>query len=100
MDENIEYKLPLGLCKQAVMKLDSFITDLYEIRADEEVDPEDAFVFEQMTEIAGTMAAALVNIIAKEIGEEEFLNEDIAMDVIDTYPGDDIEVIDQVLDID
>ena len=35
MDNEIEYKLPLGLCKQAVMKLDSFMTDINEIKEDE-----------------------------------------------------------------
>ena len=39
--DDTNYKIPLGLCKQAVMKLDSFINDINEIREDADIDPED-----------------------------------------------------------
>lgn len=100
MDENnIEHKLPLGLCKQVVMKLDSIVADLHEIRVDADLDPEDALVFEQISETAGVMMAAIVNVISKEIGEEEFLNEEIMMDEFDEYPGDDTDILDEVIDV-
>ena len=72
MGEN-ESKLPLGLCKQITLKLESVISDLYEIREDEDVSAEDKEVFQQMTEIAGNMEAAMINIVNKELGEEEFM---------------------------
>lgn len=82
-----EYKIPLGLCKQAVMKLDAFITDICEIKEDEDLDPDDKQTFEQIAEISGSMLAAIINIVTKEIDEEEFLSEDIPMDDIERYSG-------------
>lgn len=82
-----EHKIPLGLCKQAVMKLDAFITDICEIKEDEDLDADDKQTFEQIAEISGSMLAAIINIVAKEIDEEEFLSEDIPMDDIERYPG-------------
>lgn len=84
--DNIEYKLPLGLCKQAAMKLDSFISDVREIIEDEDIDQEDRQDFETMAEMAGTMLATIVNIVNKECEEAEFLGEKIPMDDIDSYP--------------
>ena len=39
--ESIEYKIPLGLCKQAFMKLESFSSDIREIIEEEDLDPID-----------------------------------------------------------
>lgn len=86
MPKDNEYKIPLGLCKQAVMKLDSFMTDINEIREEEGLTAEDKQTFERIAEITGTILAAIVNIVTREMGEEEFLSEDIAMDEIDRYP--------------
>lgn len=86
MPKDNEYKIPLGLCKQAVMKLDSFMTDINEIREEEGLTAEDKQTFEQIAEITGTILAAIVNIVTREMGEEEFLSEDIALDEIDRYP--------------
>lgn len=80
MSDNIEYRMPLGLCRQAAMKLDAFIADIHEIKEDEELYPEDRETFEQIAEISGTMMAAIVNMVTKEMGEEEFLAEDVVMD--------------------
>lgn len=86
MPKDNEYKIPLGLCKQAVMKLDSFMTDINEIREEEGLTAEDKQTFEQIAEITGTILAVIVNMVTREMGEEEFLSEDIAMDEIDQYP--------------
>lgn len=72
MPDNIEYRMPLGLCKQAAMKLDAFITDIHEIKEDEDLSPEDKQTFERIAEIAGAMLAAIINMVTKEMGEEEF----------------------------
>ena len=32
------------------------------------------------------MMAHIVNIVTKEIGEDDFLNEDVGMDELDPYP--------------
>lgn len=97
MGEN-ESKLPLGLCKQITLKLESVISDLYEIREDEDVSAEDKEVFQQMTEIAGNMEAAMINIVNKELGEEEFMQETVPMDEIGEYPGDEIDILDQSIE--
>jgi len=68
------YKIPLGLCRHAAMTLDSFISDIHEIKEDENLDPEDRQTFEQIVEISGDMLAAIVNMVTKEMGEEEFLS--------------------------
>lgn len=97
MGEN-ESKLPLGLCKQVSLKLASVITDLYEIREDEDVSAEDKEIFEQMTEMAGNMEAAMINIVNKELGEDEFIQETVPMDEIGEYPGDDVDILDQTIE--
>lgn len=81
MDEN-DYKLPLGLCKQASMKLDAFITDLHEIVEDEDVDPGDRDLFNDMIEVANSIMANLINVVRKECDEEDFLSENVPMDAI------------------
>lgn len=76
-------KLPLGLIKQATLKLDSFMTDINEIKDDPDIDDEDKATFETIIEISSTMLAHIINIVSKELDEEEFLNEQIQMDNID-----------------
>lgn len=83
MPDDTKYRVPLGLCRQAVMKLDAFMVDIHEIKEDEELSPEDRQIFEQIAEISGEMMAAIVNMVTKEMGEEEFLSEDVVMDKID-----------------
>jgi len=89
-------KIPLGLCKQAVMKLDSFITDVKEIIEDPDLETDDKQDFETMAEMAGTMLATIVNIVNKECEEHVFLGEKIPMDGIDAYPDeiDDTDLLD------
>ena len=79
--ESCVYKVPIGLYRNAAMKLDSFITDIHEITEYEGLDPEHKQIFEQIAEISGTMLAAIVNMVAEEVGEE-FLFEDVVMDEI------------------
>lgn len=95
MDEIKDGKIPLGLCKQAALKLDSFMGDCHEIIQDPDLEEEDKQLFETMIETASVMAAHIVNIVSKEMGEEEFLNENIPMDDIGSYPGDDIDIMDE-----
>lgn len=85
MPEDIERRIPLGLCKQAAMKLDAFITDIHEIKEDEDLTQEDKQTFEQIAEVSGTMLAIIINMVRKEMREDEFLAENIDMDEIDGY---------------
>jgi|GEM_PF-2976008 len=86
MDEN-KMKLPLGIIRQAVMKLDSFIIDIKEILEDDDLDDDDRELFEKISETAGIMGAEIINIVRREMDEEEFLNENPEMDPIDAFPG-------------
>lgn len=81
-----EHRLPLGLCKQAFMKLESFIGDIHEIREDEDLTPEELYELTQMAEVAGMLGVRLLNIIKKECSEEEFLIEEVNMDEIGLFP--------------
>lgn len=92
MDPNQESRLPLGLCRQAVMKLDSFIGDIHEILEEEDLMDHEIENFKKMAEIAGIMMANIVNTVSGEIGEEEFLAETPDMDPIDPWPGSDTPV--------
>ncbi len=94
----MEYKIPLGLCKQAVMKLESFSEDIREIIEDEDIDPVDKENFVKMVEMTSFMMTNIVNIVKKEMGEEEFLSEEIKMDNIPSYPGDDINILDESIE--
>ena len=80
MPDDIKYRVPFGLCRHAVMKLDAFMADIHEIKEDEDLSPEDRQTFEQIVETSGEMMAAIVNMVTKEIGEDEFLSENVAVD--------------------
>jgi len=80
------FKIPLGLCKQSIMKLDSFMSDLNEMREDTDVSQEHKDVFSGMAEVASVMEATLLNLVREECGEEEFLNESVMMDPLERYP--------------
>ena len=80
MPDAIKYRVPLGLCRHAVMKLDAFMADIHEIKEDEDLSPEDRQTFDQIVETSGEMMAAIVNMVTKEIGEDEFLSENVAVD--------------------
>lgn len=99
MNEIADGKIPLGLCKQAALKLESFIIDINEIREDPDVDQEDKDNLEKMVEIAGTMEAMIINMISKECGEEEFLAIEVPMDEMGPYPGDDVDIEDVPIEI-
>lgn len=92
-------KIPLGLCKQAAMKLEAFMIDIMEIKEDPDLEPEDRQDFETMAEISGTMLATIINIVNKECEEHEFIGEKIPMDDIDSYPeNDDNNIMDEEIE--
>ena len=97
MEEN-KSTLPLGILRQAVMKLDSFITDMKECIEDEDTNPEDKEQFEKMAEVAGDMQAIIVNMVSREISEEDFLNEHIDPDQLEPYPGTEESLLDETID--
>lgn len=86
MDEkNMEL---ITICKQAVMKMESAMTDINEIRESEILTEEERNVFSQMIEMNGNMLAVIVNLVAEKSGisEEDFMSEQIAPEEISEYP--------------
>lgn len=73
-------KLPIGIMRQAVLKLDSFITDMAECMEDPDISDSDRESFSSLKDMAGEMEAQIVSVAMSEIGEEDFLNETIEMD--------------------
>lgn len=94
-NETLVTGLPLGLMKQAVMKIESAMTDIYEIKEDDGLSDENKYAMNGIAEILGQVNAVIVNIVSEEMGEEEFLSEIVDMDPIDPYPGDDVDIMDQ-----
>lgn len=88
---NNKYKIPVGICKQAVMKIESAMTDILEAREDPDISDEHRYSMEGLGEILGQCVAVIINIVNEEIGEEEFINEIIDMDEIDPYPEENNE---------
>lgn len=91
-------KIPLGLCKQAALKLESFIVDVCEIKEDPDVNESDKEDLEKMVEMAGIMEATIINMVSKECGEEEFLSIEVPMDEVGSYPGDDTDIMDEEIE--
>lgn len=94
MDENT-YKLPVGLCKQALLKFDSALNDLHEIAEDSDIDEEDRVLVNTLAEVTGNIMASITNMVMKEISEEDFIAENIDMDALDPYPDNDVDILDQ-----
>lgn len=90
MNENADGRIPLGLCKQAFMKLSSALVDIHEIKEDDDLDEDEKHIFGQIADNLAISIAHITNIVTKEIDEEDFLNENIDMDPIDEYPEKDI----------
>ena len=86
--------IPIGLCKQAVMKLDSFLTDINEILEDPDIEDDDRDTFNTIKETGNLMIAHIVNIVSKEMNEEEFETTDVQLDEIDSYPEDNDDILD------
>ena len=55
--------IPIGLCKQAVMKLDSFLTDINEILEDPDIEDADRDTFNTIKETGNLMIAHILKII-------------------------------------
>ena len=83
-------KLPLGILKQAVMKLDSANTDIKDAMADEDLTPDDTEALSQISEVLQNTEAFLYSIVSKEMDEDEFANEDVDMDEISEFPESNI----------
>ena len=105
MEENIkDGVIPLGLCKQAAMKLDSFLTDITEIMGDPDLSPKQLETFNTIKETANLMIATIVNIVASEMNEEEFMGVNVEMDKFESYPdnseSEDEDIINSNIDSD
>ena len=89
-----ESRLPLGIMKQACMKLDSALNDINEVLEDQEVSDKDKEDFITIKEYIGNIMAVIMNKVLREMDEDEFLNENINMDNL----NDEYEEVDSLLD--
>lgn len=94
----MESKLPLGTCKQAIMKLESALADINEIMTDEDITEEQKNLFGILSEYTGNIIASIYNEVQKEMGEEEFISETIEMDAIDAWPGESTNIMDDTIE--
>ena len=92
---NADGKLPLGILKQSVMKLGSFMQDMYEACEDDDVSDDQKHTFMALAEMAGNMSAAITNAVSAEMSEEEFMREEINMDEIEPYPEANSDLLDE-----
>lgn len=79
-------KLPLGVLRQATLKLDSFISDMYEVIEDDDVSDEKKKQCEIMADIAYTMMANISYLVSNEIDSDEFFDIQMDMDSIEYMP--------------
>ena len=68
--------------KQALMKLDSFVQDICELKNE---DHEDREALELIAEQASIMEVHLLNMYKKEVGDDDTLD-NTKMDGIDSFP--------------
>ena len=87
---DVEYKLPLGVCRHAVAALDAALTDFHEIIEDEEISEEDKHQFEYLAEIAGNIMATVVNMTNREMDEADFLAENIGLELENHWEDTDL----------
>ena len=78
---------PLATCKQAVMKLDSALTDIKEIM-EEDIDNEYKELLEKSSDCIIYAMTSIYRVVGDFTDEDSFINETIAMESIDPWPGD------------
>jgi len=88
---NNEYKLPLGILKQIVLKFDSALSDINEV-LDSNINEDDRNRFQQMKEITQEMLSNVYATVQQEIDEEAFKNEYVPMDEMEDLFGEQIEI--------
>ena len=84
-----QHRLPLGLCKQIFLKVESTIHDLEEIASDDDLTTDERYEFRQMLEVQTMIGMRVLNMIKKEMNEDDFINEDIVMDSFEDEPYED-----------
>ena len=67
------------------------MVDVHELLENDNITDDEKTTLRGMVETTASMEAVLVNIVKRECDEEEFLNESVMMDEIDSYPGDEEE---------
>lgn len=92
----MENKLPLGICKQAVLKYESALNDINEILEDIN-DSEQKEVFGVIAELTGNIISHIYNQVSAEMDEEEFIAEQIEMDEIGNWPGEKDNIMDEIM---
>lgn len=92
----MEYKLPLGILRHCIKALDIGMNDLREASVDEDLDESTAARLESFAEMLGNIGAGIINLVADEIGEDDFIREEIPG--IDELQDSDEDLMNQELD--
>lgn len=92
-----QYKLPVNILRQAVMKLESAMVDIYEAR-EEDMEDENKYALEGCAEIIGQVNAVIINMVAAELEEEEFLAIELGMEEIEEYPGSEKDILNEEIE--
>lgn len=93
-----EGKYPLGLCRHLVAALDCALTDVREIM-EEDLPPEDMNNLEILSDVLGNSMALITNMVSGEIGEEDFMSEEIDLDFNSIHEQfNDNEMITDIMD--
>ena len=87
-------EVPLGLLKQASMKLAAAMSDINEIKEDDWTPPAVKEQMDAASEAVGNIIAFLTNTAMQGVDEETFLREEIAMDEITEPEMDPVEELD------
>lgn len=85
----MDNSFPVTTLKHAIMKLDSFQTDIQEIREEDGVQEEIKNTIDEIAELASIMEASLYSIVSKVTDEEEFNSAEVELNEIDEYPEKD-----------
>lgn len=92
----MEHKLPLGILRHCIKALDIGMSDLREASVDEDLDEATAARLESFAEMLGNIGAGIINLVADEIGEDDFIREEIPG--IDELQDSDEDPMNQELD--
>lgn len=92
----MENKLPLGICKQAILKYEAALADIHEIIEDE-ISDEQKETFQTIAEYTGNIIAHIFNEINQEMDENEFIAEQIEMDEIGEWPEENNDLMNELI---
>ena len=90
----MDMNFPLGLCRQAIMKIDSANTDVHEMIEDTDIPQDKKEILYNISEYLCLIEASLTNLATDSDDETEFLSEELQMDIIEPFPAYEPDILD------